>query len=1112
MKRHWIITFCISVVVPIFAVPSHVHFQRYSTEDGLSQSTVRCFAQDNNGFIWVGTQDGLNRFDGYAFQTYRHIPDDSSSLLSNDIYSLYKDREGRLWVGTNLSLCIYDQNLDRFEQLLTHDYIQDGTAGLTVRAIFEDHLGNMWIGCDGGGVFFFAKGSKQYIQYIHNPDNPSSLSGDNVWSITEDHEGNIWIGTRSGLNRFDAKSNGFIRYYANSDASHHLSYDEVSSLFVDEEGTLWIATYGGGLNRYDAFRDRFVSYTTENSELKTNILYQVFEDSQNTLWVATDGEGLYAFDRVNNTFVRFSHTETDLRSLSNDKVVTVFEDEQTNLWVGNFQGGINFTSFISRKAFFTVQYQAGVQNTLSHPIVTAVLKDRFGDIWVGTDGGGLNRILKNDGRIVYYKHNPENSGSLPHDAVLSLFEDHEGVLWIGTYLGGLSRFVRETSRFVTYQYQPDNPHSLSNNDVRNIIEDNEHRLWISTNGGGVSVLDAERKNFTRYKRELQNPDESLALDWVRPICQDSRGTLWIGTYSGLSRFDETTQAFRNFRQSANPRSISSNTILSIHEDRNNRLWIGTDRGLNLYQEQSEDFDLFSRVQGLPSDVINGILEDEHGNLWLTTNNGLSRFSTPGGMMSQKGTLFRNFNVSDGLQGNAFNNGAAFQDKDGIFYVGGTNGLTFFHPDSIYDNPYLPTVVITDFQLFNQPVPIGPDENGRTLLKKCIMETDTLILGHQDDVFSFEFAALHFVAPDNNHYAYQMVGFDKHWVHTTASKRFATYTNMDPGEYVFQVKASNNDGVWNPQVKSLFIVIRPPFWETWWFRILIGLLVIGLINLWAWIRIWRLRAHRIELQKQVAERTQELKSKTDELEKSNKLLKKEIREHQLTEAKLAESNRELEQFAYVASHDLQEPLRMVSSYLSLLLRRNQDSLDQDSKEFIGFAVDGAKRMQVMIQDLLMYSRVKTQAKPFESCSCNDLIERVLHNLKISIEECGAKVTHGDLPVVQVDVGQFERLLLNLVGNAIKYRDKDTVPEVHISAELKDGNWIFCISDNGIGIDPKHQDRIFGIFQRLHGRNEYSGTGIGLAICKRIVERHNGKIWVESEEGQGARFYFTIPEQN
>ena len=1109
MKKRLIISFCILSLFSARAETGQVRFKRYSTDDGLSQSTVRCFAQDQDGFVWVGTQDGLNRFDGYSFKVYRHIARDTTSLLSNDIYALFKDSKGVLWVGTTLSLSTYDAEHDRFTHRLTHHLIRS-TTGLTVRSIFEDSKGNIWVGCDGGGVFLFPGNGEYYINYIHDPDNPSSLSNNNVWSIVEDAEGHIWIATfGGGLNRFDEDGNRFVHYHAEPNSPGSLSHNSISSLWVDTNGSLWVATYGGGLNQYDSFQDRFDVYSTATCDIKTDILYDVYEDSQQTLWIATDGEGLLRFNRNEGTFEAFQHSSTNQHSISNNKVITVFEDEQTNLWIGNFQGGVNFTSVNSQKAFHTLHHQTGVANTISHPIVTAILVDHLGDLWIGTDGGGLNRVLKNSQRIITYKHDLKDPGSLSHDAVLSLFEDHSGTIWVGTYLGGLNRFVRKDERFVHYEHQPDNPHSLSNNDVRHIMEDKQNRLWVSTNGGGVSVLNVKRTDFEHIRRDIANPDSSLALDWVRQILQDKNDIIWIGTYSGLSRFDTRTKTITNFLNSADPHSLSSDAILALHLDMYNQLWVGTDRGLNLFNYQRNDFERFSTDQGLPSDVINGILEDAHGNLWLSTNNGVSRFTPPAAMMAQNENMFRNYNVSDGLQGNAFIDGSCFSDQNGILYMGGTNGLTYFYPDSIHDNPYFPNVVITDFQLFNQSVTIGSDNPNQFDMKKSIIQTDTLLLHYTDDVFSFEFAALHYVAPQNNQYAYQMVGFNQNWVHCKADKRFVTYTNLDPGHYAFKVKAANNDGVWNPETKSLVIIIEPPFWQTWWFRIVMMCLLLSLIMALHLMRVRRLKAHRKQLQDEVAARTAELRAKKDELEKSNRLLKKEVREHQKTEVKLAESNQELEQFAYVASHDLQEPLRMVSSYLSLLVRRNQDNLDQDSKEFIEFAVDGAKRMQVMIQDLLTYSRVRTKGKPFEACACNELMEHVLRSLKVAIEESNAKIEYDDLPVIQSDVVQFERLLQNLVGNAIKYRGEKT-PEVYVSAKKEGAEWIFCVADNGIGISPEYHDRVFGIFQRLHGRDTYSGTGIGLAVCKRIVERHNGKIWIESEEGIGSRFYFSIPD--
>jgi signal transduction histidine kinase/streptogramin lyase len=838
-----------------------------------------------------------------------------------------------------------------------------------------------------------------------------------------------------------------------------------------------------GLCQFNKETGKFKRYANDPddpSSLSGNHIRAIFQDSRGKLWIGAAPGGLNVLNPESNRFARFQYDPLKSASLSSDMVFHVGEDRQGNIWVGTLEGGVNYSTHYNSKRFLVYRSDPFNSNSLNVNSIHAIELDGNGNLWVGTDGGGLYGFHRTTGQVINYQNKPGVAGSIGSNSVMCLLEDSRGDFWAGEYNGGLSKLNKANGSFINYRYQENNPTGISNSDVRCLFEDSRKNFWIATNGGGINLFDRDGRTFTHFKHDSAN-ENSISSDWCLTIHEDRKGMLWFGTYWGLNRYDPRTRVFtRFFNDRKDKTTISNNWIYCFLEDSKGNFWVGTYYGLNLYHPLTGTFTSYTQEDGLPNDVINGILEDGKGYLWVSTDKGLVQFDP-----QTKSCVI--YDSQDGLAGDQFNHGACKKSPSGRLFFGGVDGLTGFAPDEILLNTHVPPVAFTGLIVNNKQTSL---HRFHAPLRGNLDEMKEITLTPDESMVTFQFSALNFVNPEKNQYAFMMEGFDKQW-NVVGSKREATYTNLDPGDYVFHVKASNNDGVWNETGTSIRVFVLPPWWKTWWFRIgligVLGLTVFMVVEL----RLGSVKRHRRRLAVEVEQRTRELNE-------ANRLLSK--------------SNAELEQFAYVASHDLQEPLRMVNSYMGLLSRRYQDQLDQDAKEFIGFAMDGSKRMQQLISDLLAYSRVSTQGKPFESTDCEEAFKCVAQNLQIAIEESGATVTHDALPTVMADRIQLERLLQNLVGNAIKYCDKGIVPAVHVSAEQIDGEWTFSIRDNGIGIDPKHFDRIFGIFQRLHTRDQYSGTGIGLAVCKKIVERHKGRIWVESEEGKGSTFFFTLPVDN
>ena len=830
-----------------------VKFQRISIEKGLSQSTVNCILQDQKGFLWFGTEDGLNKHDGYGFKIYRPLPQNPNSLSNNSIWALYEDRERNIWIGTYNGLNKFDTKTERFTRYL-HDPKDPASLNHPhVRAVLEDRGGALWIGTDNGGVGRLDRSTGTFVRFQNDPRDPQSLSDNRVQALFEDKSGGMWVGTQNGLNRLDPKSGKCVRFHSQPRNPRSLSSNVVNVLFEDKEGVFWVGT-ADGLNRFDkpgnAFA-RFQSSADDQDSLSHNDVRAVYEDRAGRLWVGTD-LGLNVFNRATAGFLRYRNDPDDAQSLSSDSVRAVFEDRAGSLWIGTFSGGISKVDSGTRK-FVHYRKNPGAANSLSSDQVVSLCEDKNGILWIGTFGGGLNKFDRRTNRFSVYLHNPADRGSIASDRIRKIREDRSGALWIGTYGGGLDLLDPLKGTFSHYRNDPKDDSSLSDDRIRAICEDRSGILWIGTDGGGLNAFDRKSRKFTRFRNDPSDPG-SLSHNRIFSILEDRLGRLWIATFGGgLEKFDPRDRRFVHYRNDPNRTdSISYNYVMCLHEDASGILWIGTDGGgLNKFDPEKETFRAYTEADGLPNNTIYGILEDRQGNLWMSHNKGLSRFDP-------KQELFKNYDKNDGLQGDEFNGNTCFKSpRTGEMFFGGVNGFNAFDPETIKDNPYLPPIVITDFQIFNQSVPVGPGRGGRVILDRSIEETEAIDLSYRDNVISFEYTALNFVSPEKSLYAYRMERFEKNWNYV-GQRRYVSYTSLPPGKYVFRVKGSNSDGVWNENGAAIRIFIHPPFWKTWWFYLLaataVGLGAFGVHN----TRIRSLREKKKELENLVAQRTQELR--------------------------------------------------------------------------------------------------------------------------------------------------------------------------------------------------------------------------------------------------------------
>ena len=776
--------------------------------------------------------------------------------------------------------------------------------------------------------------------------------------------------------------------------------------------------------------------------------------------------------------VRYQTNPYLFESLSDDRIPALLKDEQGTLWVGTYGDGVNIYNPLN-SLFTLYQHIPGELQSLSHNEVRSVRQDQNGVIWFGTLDG-LDKLDPQTGLFSHYQHDPENPYSLSDNHILALHIDREGIIWIGTWPGGLNRFDPATEQFTHYVHDPDNPASLSRDEIQDIAEDDFGDLWIATNWGGLNRFNPTTEQFTRY---FHDPDDPYSLSGNNVLSVDvtPSNIIWIGTNNGLDRYDPETEQFVRY-----PEHFKGQAVYMVHESRANVLWVATRVGLTRFEPETGSISSYTTKHGLASEIIMGILEDAQGNLWLSTAKGISRFDPTT-------ETVENFDSDSGVQNRDFLFGSAYQAGDGQMYFGGRGGLNAFYPEALRGNDFVPPVVLTDLKIDNQSVGLG--ENSP--LQNVIGATDEVTLPYEDKVFSFEFAALNYVSPDRNQYAYKMEGFDENWTMIDSANREAKYTNLDAGTYTFKVKASNNDGVWNEAGASIKITITPPWWETWLFRIAMVMLAGGLIVGWYSKRISDIEARSQELETQIAERTQELQVAKEEAEVANQA--KSI-------------------FLASMSHELRTPLNAILGFARMLGR--DEGISARQNEMVSIINRSGEHLLGMLDEVLSLSAIEfgqIELNP-EAFNLVQMLEDVGLMIQSRAEGKGLQFHleyDPDLAAwLQGDTGKLRQVLINLLGNAIRYTPAG---EIWLRARTKpladDPTRVQLrveVADTGPGIPADQVEKIFETFVRYEAEQSTGkGAGLGLSISKALVEMMEGQISLESELGQGACFIVELP---
>jgi len=825
-----------------------LRFDHISIEQGLSQSSVHIIFQDSIGFLWFGTEDGLNRYDGYNFKTFKPDPDIFNSLSDRWITSIVEDQQGYLWIGTRQGgLNRYDPHREQFT-IFRHD--KENPSSLSddhINALYLDKDDNLWIGTEQG-LDFFDRTTNTFTRYTYSPFEPDSLTGKSVTAIYQDGRGRFWIGTSSGgLNQFNPQNKKFTPYQNNAEDTKTISNDHVTTIIDAGDATLWVGTWFG-LNRFDPATGEFKRYIRSDNDpqsLAGNRINALQIDSTGNLWIGTNN----GLDRLSEAGGRFIHYVSDpsyIKSLSNNYILSIYEDRSGVLWFGTYGGGVNQYDRM-RDNFAYYRHNPDNPNSLSGNLIWPIYVDSEGYAWIGTFGTGLNRLTWSTGQVIRYQHDDKKPNSIASNILYAIHEDQGGYLWIGTS-NGLDRFDRKTFNFEHFQRDPENPDSLSANTVLEVFVDRSNNVWIGT-VGGLDLFDRNTGTFKHYTPQVGDPN-SLSSSTISVIREDQEGFLWIGTSdNGLNKFDPSTETFTQFHADPNDKkSLSNDSIESIYQDTIGRLWIGTGGGgLNLYDPKTNSFSYYLEKDGLPNGVVYGILEDGLGYLWLSTNFGISRFDA-------ETKIFHNFDAGDGLQSNEFNSNAFAKGRDGEFYFGGIDGLTIFHPLSIFESPYLPQIALTLLTQDGQPIAID----------SSIETTKKVVLEYPHNSLEFEFTALSYNQTDKNQYAYYLEGFDPNWQYI-GTKRDGRYTNLPGGDYTLFLKAANSDGIWNETPVSIEVTVIPPFWQTTWFRIMLVFIGIVVVAVGIRLRTKAIQDRNRQLERLVRERTSALEKRSQEIQ-------------------------------------------------------------------------------------------------------------------------------------------------------------------------------------------------------------------------------------------------------
>ena len=1061
--------------------------------EGMTGNQVTDILQDIHGFIWVGTDSGLNRYNGIGFDTYTRESGNDNSLSDNYVGNLYQDSNNTLWIGTRSAVNRYRIETDDFKRYkLAAVSGSESSPHVTAQTIIEDEQGTLWVSGGPAGLYYYEEENDRFVPV-------ENLKTNILNEIIPGDDHTLWLTTRSeGLHKYCIDTGDITTFRHDPDDSMSLSSDVVDHIVRDSKGIIWTGSREGGVNRLVRQDDGTVTFRRYKNTpgrargLGNNSVQVLHADTNGDLWVGNDNGGLHLYDREMDKFHFYGSCIHDPHSLTHESITAVLRDNENRLWVGTALTGLNVAD-PHMKIFDRYRQFFGTEGGLNNNIIRDFQEDQHGNVWVATDGGGLNYFNRQNGSFSAFMSDPQDPETIQSDVAITLERDEKNRLWVGSYSGGLDMMADEKHGvFKSFQDVYDIP-DLSLTHVFGVAFSGEtDYVWIANFGENLVRFDRESARAVKFA-PVSGDDSSMLSTEVNGVFLDSNSNLWIPTLEGLARLKKENKEDGRFDRYLpdpdNPESIPSLIIRHIIEDSRGTIWVATGNGLAKYDPKTDGFRTYNRKDGLPANELRSLEEDDHGNIWIGSVNGLTRFNPD----DEK---FTNYSTKDGLQGDEFSRSSAFKLSNGDLLFGGMDGFNLFSPDNINVNPHVPQVYLTNFRLFNREVEIGADDSP---LERQIMISDTVRLSHNQNVVTFEYVALNYTNPAGNQYAYKMEGFDPDWNYV-GQQRSATYTNLNPGTYHFRVKASNNDGVWNEQGTVVALVVVPPFWQTTWFYLIAALVVLIMGASGYAMKVRSIKEQNRRLAKEVDKQTAELKH-------ANKSLKKHIAEKDKVYSVLA--------------HDLRNPFFSIIGYLDYLreLFQTHEKNEADPGEVRGIVntvYNSARNAHQLLENLLQWSK-----------SVGDKLEKDInaHNLS-EIAMDAVSETEGQAAIknitvrnkmdpdimVLTDKNMIQTVFRNLIANAVKFSPQES--EITLSSEDL-GDYIeVSVIDAGVGMN---KDEIESIFSGSGNRSKKGtmgekGSGFGLMLCEDFVIRNNGTIRADSEPGKGSRFRFTLQKAN
>ena len=1071
-----ILIFCFSLFVNGFS--QSYNFTNYSINNGLSQSVVNCIFQDSKGYIWIGTQNGLNRFNGESFEVYSYNPDDTGSISNNWIYSMAEDHNGNLWIGTKGGINEYQVKRNKFRRIayqtgFAYDVTQYGYDVICL------NNGNLLINTPPVLSVYDPK-TDSLTHFQTKIDYDGSVKDVRI-PILEDSGQRIWIGSTKGFGAFSLQTKEFSVFPFLNKRGDSIRNVNVTALYKDKKGLIWVGTTSGLFNYHSTLKhfeeSEFNTGPTEPFSFKNTCIRSIIEDRTGDLIIGTEGKGLFVVSRHHQNPVTIQNYTTQNSEIGHDIVHSLIIDRTENLWIGTLQG-ISKTDLKKKKFNLYRRSNSPSSINLIGNVIASIYKNDDGILWVGNWGQGLNLVDRTTGQVEHFSTQQSGNHKLLNDFIHVIFKDSDKLIWLGTR-NGICIYDKPGNRFVDYSDYFKQAALPTFNQVRiyTIIQDRSFNYWIGTQNG-LYKINRAKSEVEVFQKEM-DAEHQLSANLIYDLLEDSDGLIWIATVSGLDRYNPATKKIKHFRKSEN--GLKDDFIISLCEDRKNRIWVGTATYLSIYDKSDSSFTWYSQQQGLPNNRIFGIVKDKNDAMWVATGKGLCKYN-------EKQNSFHTFTLEDGLQSLEFNLRATYACPDGELLMGGMNGFNSFYPDSISQNPYLPNLVFTSFYT----------QKGAVKSYINLEESPDVVLDHNVSSFTIEFAALEFTNPQKNNYRYQMEGFSDDWT-DIGNRKFVPFSALQPGDYTFKVKGSNNDGIWNNQEISIRITILPPWWKSNYayvfYFFLITLSIFGFV---------KMRERKLKHDKKILE--QKVMERTLLIEEQNQLISSKNQE-------LKELNSTKDKFFSLIGHDLGNQFNIIIGFSEMLMS-NLKKLDSAKLEYHLMNIyNSSRHAHDLLENLLTWAKMQTkslqynpqlfnvQAKLWESL---DLLEGAAAKKNIRTEIIATEEI-----VIFADVNMFSAIIRNLVGNAIKFTPENG--NVSIRLKKKDDFCEVMVMDDGVGISEENMLKIFRIDSNHStlGTKGEKGTGLGLILCKEFVEKHNGQIRVESEPGKGSRFIFTLP---